>query len=145
MSPFDALEEAVETLYHIDERDRDPRSEFDRQRALLSALHRQAPAIDVIAIPNAGRGTDWERVRRFNEGARAGALDLLLVWDPTLPNHRGVAFIEMKSGTGMPDKNQHDRLNRYCRMGHNAAVFRQEGSAIAWLRSIGAPFLGIAA
>jgi hypothetical protein len=65
---------------------------------------------------------------------KAGALDLTVVWN------RGVAFMEFKDGVKMPTPQQVDMLNLLTRAGHHCGVFRQEKSAIDWLRSIGAPF-----
>ena len=135
---FDDLEELTDGPWHIDCRDSDPASEFDRQRAFLSQIHRLAPSIDVVAIPNAGKSTDWERLRRHAEGARRGALDLVISWN------RGVMFAEMKNGKDMPSKDQRERLNMYFRQGHHCGVFRRAETLIAYLRSVGAPFLDVA-
>lgn len=139
---FDDLEELTDAPWFLEPRDRDPASEFDRQTAFLSKIHRLAPSIDVLAIPNAGKGTDWERVRRWREGARAGALDLKMTWKPTRPGDRGVFFAEMKDGQKMPTKDQRDRLNRYFRQGHGCGVFRKPETLIDHLRRAGAPFIG---
>jgi hypothetical protein len=94
-SLFADLEELTDAPWFCEEKDRDPASEFDRQTAFLAKIHRLAPSIDVLAIPNAGKGTDWERVRRWREGARRGALDLVITWN------RGVMFAEFKDGTSV--------------------------------------------
>ncbi|MBK9661479.1 MAG: hypothetical protein IPO68_16530 [Chitinophagaceae bacterium] len=64
-----------------------------------------------------------------------------MTWAPTNLTP-GVAFIEMKDGTKMPDQNQRDRLNLYTRQGHLCGVFRQEKSVMDFLRRHGAPFWG---
>jgi hypothetical protein len=138
-SLFADLEELTDAPWFCEEKDRDPASEFDRQTAFLAKIHRLAPSIDVLAIPNAGKGTDWERVRRWREGARRGALDLVITWN------RGVMFAEFKDGTSMPTKDQRERLNRYFRMGHHCGVFRKPETLVDHLRSLGAPFLDLAA
>lgn len=125
--------------WHRDPPDKDPRDEFARQLAFLRDAHRYCPAVDVVAIPNAGTGTDWERLRRWREGARTGALDIKASWGPPA----GVAFLEFKNGTDSPSKAQRERLNRYHRMGHHCGLFRSERSAIAMLYRAGAPFLFI--
>jgi hypothetical protein len=71
------------------------------------------------------------------EGMRAGVLDLVCTWPG-----RGVAFIEFKDGKAMPDANQRERLNMLTHQGHHCGVFRQEDSAIRFLRDCGAPFIG---
>lgn len=135
---FDDLEDK-EAAFFIEPRDKDPASEFTRQRAFLAYMARHAPAVDVLAIPNAGRGTDWERVRRWNEGARAGALDLVITWNC------GVFFAEMKNGQAMPTKAQRDRLSMYVRMGHRTGVYRTAAQLVEHLSEAGAPFLDLEA
>lgn len=132
---FDDLEELTDAPWFLEPRDDDPAPEFDRQRAFVNQMARIAPSIDVLAIPNAGKSSDWERLRRHAEGARRGALDLIITWN------RGVMFAEFKDGKGMPTKDQRERLNRYYRQGHHCGVYRKPETLIAHLRSLGAPFL----
>lgn len=122
--------------WHCDPKDKDPRSELQRQVALLRDARIVCPSVDFLAIPNAGRASDWERIQRWKEGARAGALDLVATW----PN-AGIAFLEMKDGRKIPTPQQVDRLNLLYRQGHHCGVFRQERSALDFLRRCGAPFL----
>lgn len=122
-------------LWHIDPRDKDPRSEQQRCQAALRRARIICPAVDIIAIPNAGRRSRWEVHQRHKEGMKAGALDWVVTW-----NH-GVAFVEWKNGTDQPDANQRDRLDMYQRWGFACGVFRQEDSFFAWLRERGAPFI----
>lgn len=138
---FDHLEETGDLGWFIEPKDKDPRPEIARQAVFLSRLAIIAPAVDAVAIPNSGRLTDWERLQRHREGARAGALDLLMSWKPT-GTERGVFFAEFKSGTGMPDRNQRERLNRYFRDGHCCGVYRNPDTLLAHLREAGAPFIG---
>jgi hypothetical protein len=133
---FDELEDNGDLPWFIEPKDKDPASEFDRQRRFLSLMARLAPAVDVLAIPNSGKLTDWERVRRWNEGARRGALDLIITWN------RGVFFAEMKDGQKMPTVAQRERLNRYYRMGHHCGVYRTAETLMEHLRDRGAPFVG---
>lgn len=123
--------------WHIDPKDKDPRSETQRCQSAMRKARIICPGVDIVAIPNAGRRTRWEVAQRQREGMRAGALDWKLTW-----SNRGVAFVEWKNGTDMPDANQRDRLNLYTRQGHHCGVFRQEASFFDWLRGIGAPFIG---
>ena len=138
--PADDLDRPDE-YWFIERGDRDPASEFARQTRFLSMLRKMAPAIDAIAVPNAGRSTDWERVRRWREGARAGALDLVVVWKPTKPGDRGVFFPEFKDGQGKPSDAQRARLNLYHRMGHKCGVYRRPATLLLHLQQAGAPFL----
>ncbi len=119
--------------WHRDPPDNHPASEFDRQRAFVNWMARHAPQIDVVAIPNASRGGDWERIRRQREGAKAGALDLIITWAG------GVCFAEFKNGRDGPSPAQRDRLERYARMGHHCGLFRTARSLVAYLRRVGCP------
>lgn len=121
--------------WFIEPKDNDPASELKRQRLFLSRLKMQAPAVDAVAIPNAGKSTDWERVQRWKEGARAGALDLVITWN------RGVFFAEFKDGQKMPTRAQRDRLNTYFRQCHRCGVYRNADTLLQHLREAGAPFL----
>jgi hypothetical protein len=132
---FDHLEDGDE-LWHIDPKDKDPRSEEARQIAVLRDARVLCPAVDFFAVPNAGKRSQWAAMKAKREGMRAGALDLVATWAG------GVAFIEMKDGTSMPDANQRDRLNMYVRQGHFCGVFRQERSVMEFLKRCGAPFVG---
>ena len=129
------FDEAPDLAWHIDPRDKDPRNEDARQAAFIRDARIVCPGVDIVAIPNAGRRTRWEAAKRKREGMKAGALDLVCTWN------RGVAFIEFKNGTDGPDANQRDRLNMLTRWGHWCGVFRQEASALAFLRACGAPFI----
>ncbi|WP_010339908.1 hypothetical protein [Sphingobium yanoikuyae] len=131
-------EDDADEPWFIEPKDRDPEPELKRQMAFLSMLARLGPACDAVAIPNAGKATDWERVQRWKEGARAGALDLLITWSVDLPGH-GVFLAEFKDGKKMPTPAQRDRLNRYYRQGHGCGVFRKPETLIAHLRAAGAP------
>lgn len=121
--------------WFIEPKDKDPEPELKRQQAFLSSLARAAPSVDAIAIPNAGRASDWERIQRWKEGARAGALDLVITWN------RGVFFAEFKDGKSMPTPGQRRQLNRLYRQGHHCGVYRRAETLLAHLRHVGAPFL----
>lgn len=125
--------------WFMEAKDNAPDSEYKRQRAFVTWMEKHAKAVDVVAIPNAGRGTDWERIRRWNEGAKRGALDLKITWCPTKAGDRGVFFAEFKDGKGAPSKDQRVRLNRYYRMGHKCGVYRTREKLLEHLRAAGAP------
>lgn len=135
MNMFAAFDDPIGPTWHEDPRDDDPRGEDQRQAAFLRQARLLCPAVDIFAVPNAGKRTRWEANKRRREGMKAGALDLVATWN------RGVAFMEWKNGRDMPDANQRDRLALYARQGHHCGVFRQERSALEWLRSLGAPFI----
>lgn len=122
--------------WHLDPKDSDPRDELARQAAFIRDAKIICPAVDIIAIPNAAKRTKWAAAKAKREGLTAGALDLVATW-----RGGGVAFLEFKSGKTMPDANQRERLNMLVRQGHKCGVFRQEKTALEFLRQCGAPFL----
>lgn len=141
MNMFAALETPLtDEPWHIDPRDDDDSSEDERVAAALRRARMICPAVDIVAIPNAGRRSRWEANARRREGMKAGALDWVVAWRAPL-GAKGVAFVEWKNGSDLPTPNQRDRLNTLFRMGHHVGVFRREDSFIAWLRALGAPFV----
>jgi len=135
--PIDLLDDLdeVDQPWFCEAKDRDPASEHRRQGLFLSRLAAAAPKVLAIAIPNAGRMTDWERLRRWSEGAVAGATDLIIVWPG------GVFFAEFKDGTKMPSKPQRAMLNLLHSRGHHCGVYRMPSTLLYHLRNAGAPFL----
>lgn len=129
-------EENADLPWHIDPKDKDPRREEKRQLAFLRGVKLLCPSVNVFAVPNGGRRSQWEANKAKREGMKSGALDLVATWN------RGVAFIEFKNGTDMPNTNQREQLNTLYRQGHWCGVFRQEASALDFLRQAGAPFIG---
>lgn len=131
--------EAPDEPWFIEARDADPRDEFARQSAFVNWMAKHAPGVDVVAVPNAGKSSSWQRLQRWKEGARAGALDLVVTWTPTRTSDRGVFFPEFKDGEKGPTRKQRDRLNRYFRMGHGCGVFRTAEVLVDHLRAAGCP------
>lgn len=130
------IEDDVDLGWWIDPKDADPRDEITRQSAFIRDAKILCPAVDIVAIPNAAKRSQWAARKAKREGMVAGALDMFCTW-----HCGGVAFLEFKDGTKMPDANQRDRLNLYTRQGHLCGVFRQETSALEFLRRHGAPFI----
>lgn len=127
------IEEQPDAPWHIDPRDKDPRPEEKRQQAFLRLAKRLFPAVNIFAVPNGGKRTQWAAMKAKREGMKSGALDLVATWN------RGVAFLEFKDGSDMPSPNQREQLNTLYRQGHHCGVFRQEQSALDFLRLAGAP------
>lgn len=125
--------------WHFDVPDRDPRTELQRVQVFTNHLAKHAPSIAVFAVPNAGRSSDWERLQRWREGARAGVPDLVVAWKGA--DGPRVAFMEWKDGKSGPSDKQRAWLNFLHRQGQLCGVFRQPESAVAWLKRQGAPFL----
>lgn len=134
---FLELEDTGDLGWWIDPKDADPRPEEKRQLGFLRAAKMLCPGVDIFAVPNAGKRTQWAAMKAKREGMKAGALDLVCTWP-----RGGVAFLEWKDGTSMPDANQRERLNLYMRQNHHCGVFRQEESALRFLQRCGAPFIG---
>lgn len=135
MIDFSHLEDGADLAWWIDPKDADPRDELARQSSFIRDAHIICPAVDIFAVPNAGKRSRWAAHKAKREGLTAGVLDLVCTWPG------GVAFLEFKDGTKMPDANQRDRLNLLTRQGHICGVFRQEKSALEFLRRNGAPFI----
>jgi len=129
-------ESDADEAWHIDARDNDPRDELKRQSAFLRDAKIICPGVDIFAVPNAAKRTQWAANKAKREGLTAGVLDLVATW-----KGGGSAFLEFKNGKEMPDANQRDRLNMLTRQGHHCGVFRQEKSALEFLRRCGAPFI----
>lgn len=136
-SIFDQLEESTEQLYYCEPRDKDPRSEEQRQIAFRKLCRDLAPAVLLFAVPNAGKRSQWEQNKAKREGLRAGVCDLICVFDGGR-----TAWLEFKAGSGAVSPAQHEFLNGLVKRGHHAAVFRNEWTAARWLKRIGAPVIG---
>lgn len=134
---FDHLEDAADEPWHCDAKDRDPRPEEKRQLAFLRDAKMLCPAVDIFAVPNGGKRSQWAAMKAKREGMKAGVLDLVCTWPAG-----GVAFVEFKNGTDMPDANQRERLNLLTRQGHHCGVFRSSETALRFLKEAGAPFVG---
>lgn len=136
---FDVLDEPLteEPLFHIDERDRDPASEDDRQGA-FAALVRKTPGLWIASVPNErGWGMRaWNRAKKL--GAWWGFPDTIVTAEPRL-----AAMLEFKNGTRMPEQHQIRCLNALHRMGFPVGVFRRADSAMEFLRRHGFP-VGVA-
>lgn len=123
-------------LFHIDPRDKDPKSEDDRQ-AEFKKLVRSSPGMRIAAVLN---DHNWGQkgLNRANKiGAWWGFPDTIVTAAP-----RMVAFPEFKNGTEMPKQHQIDCLNALHRMGFPVGVFRTAESAGAFLRQHGFPIRG---
>lgn len=139
---FDHLEDDGDEPWFCEESDDDPMPELNRQMLFLSRLKVLAPAVEAVAIPNAGKRSDWERIQRWKEGARAGMLDLDITWKPTRHDDRGFFSAEFKDGKKPPTRQQRDRLNLLYRQGHGCGVYRNPDTLLRHLREAGAPFVG---
>jgi hypothetical protein len=95
------------------------------------------PGVSIIAIPNAGKRTQWEAQRAKREGLATGFPDILCFWKGP-----GIAAIEFKAAKGRLSDNQAEWLDRLTELGIPATVSRDADHAVEFLRSAGAPFVG---
>lgn len=115
--------------------DDDPRSEFERQRAFVNYMRKNAPGVMVVAVPNGSKDSDWSKLRKWAEGAITGMTDLAIFWP-------GSTFLpEFKGGRTPVKPAQRDVMDRLHRMGFRTGVYRQPETLIAHLKEAGAPFL----
>lgn len=122
--------------FHVDPRHADKRTELAVQIAFRNRMRIMAPAVMLVAIPNEGKRSSWEAIKRNREGLYPGFPDMMALWDGK------VAFLEFKTGSGTLSDAQIDCLNGLVRRNFVVGVFRHEDTAVEWLRDHGAPFVG---
>lgn len=106
--------------------------EIDIVQSFRKRLYMAAPAIKVVAIPNAGRRTQWEAMRAKKEGLSKGFPDVMCIGPAGL-----IAYIEFKrkGGTIKPEQQEWiDLLKRYT---FPATIARSADDAIDFLRGVG--------
>jgi hypothetical protein len=96
-----------------------------------------APAVALVAVPNAAKRTQWAAQRAKREGMATGFPDMLCFWKGP-----GVAAIEFKTSKGKLSDSQAEWLDRLSEIGIPATVSRDADHAVEFLRSCGAPFIG---
>ena len=133
--PDDNLD-APDLPWFIEARDKDPRDEFARQSAFVNFMRKHSAAI-VYAVPNGGRLSEWQRIRRWREGVVAGALDLIVMWRPEKPGDRGLFVAEFKDGREMPTREQRRMLNALARYGVPCGVYRNALILVRHVRAAG--------
>jgi len=77
--------------------------EHTEQVKLVQRVRAFYPDVIIAAIPNGGNRTASERVRLHQEGVLAGMPDLCVL--KACGGHHGL-FVEMKTATGQPSKEQ---------------------------------------
>lgn len=114
--------------FHVDPRNaKETRDEASIQALFRTRLKTLAPQVILVAVPNAGKRTAWERRQRAREGLVPGFPDMLAMFDGR------TAALEFKSGTGSLSNVQIDTLNRLCAQDFPVGVFRSVDTAIEWL------------
>lgn len=96
----------------------------------------QCPAVHVVAIPNGSRRTQWQINQAMREGLAIGFPDVMCL-APCF-----IAFIEFKTRAGKLSRAQEEWLDRLNFMGFPASVARSADDGLAFLRAVGAPFIG---
>lgn len=115
-------------------------AEADLAQALRKRLYYTAPQVRLVAVPNAGKRTQWAARQAKKEGMATGFPDLIALWPDG-----GSAFIELKMPKGRLTDNQSEWIERLGGMGHRVAVARSVDEAVAFLKSCGAPIMEKAA
>lgn len=115
--------------FHVDPRNAaQTADELAVQTAFRNRMRHEAPGVMLVAVPNAGKRSAWERCQRSREGLVPGFPDMAVLWDGR------AIFPEFKSGTGSLSNAQIDVLNRLAGMGFAVGVFRSADTAVAWVR-----------
>ncbi len=111
-------------------------SEIAIQTLFRSRCRIMCPGVSIVAVPNAGKRSQWEAQRVKREGLATGFPDILCFWKGP-----GVAAIEFKAAAGKLSDNQAEWLDRLHGMGIPCTVSRDADHAVEFLRSAGAPFV----
>jgi hypothetical protein len=113
----------------------DSGTEIQIQGRFRSRMKSLAPQVKIVAVPNGGKRTAWEKLAASREGLTVGFPDVIVLWDG------GCCFMEMKQRTGSLSPAQIDNLNWLARNGFACGVFRSVDTAVAFVKAQGAPFL----
>lgn len=126
--------------YHVDPRAvADDGDEVTIQSRFRNRIRKLAPGCQVVAIPNGGNRTQWERLKAKREGLVAGFPDLMILWPG------GQAFLEFKARNGALSDAQLGQLMWLHRAGYPTGVFRSVETAIEFMRDAGLPMIEQAA
>ena len=110
--------------------------EADISATFRKTLYYIAPTIRVVAVPNAGKRTQWAARQAKKEGMAPGFPDHMCLAPGGL-----VAFIEWKNAKGRVSDNQSEWIARLDRMGFPVCVARSVDEGLAFLRGAGFPIL----
>lgn len=111
-------------------------SELQIQAGLRSRCRNWAPAISLVAVPNAGKRGQRALNQALKEGLAIGFPDLIALAPGGL-----VAFIEVKRADGKTTPRQDDWHEALRRWGFACAVIRSIDEGEAFLRAQGFPWL----
>lgn len=123
-------------IFHVDPKEvADEGDELSIQSRFRSRMKMQAPKCRVVATPNGGKRTAWERGKAMREGLSPGFPDVNVYWPGDL------AILEFKDRNGKLSDVQTDWLNWLAQAGFKVGVFRSADTAMVFLRQHGAPFI----
>src|SRR5690348_14445569 len=111
-------------------------SELAIQTLFRSRCRILCPRVSLVAIPNAGKRTQWQAQQAKREGLATGFPDMMAL----APGK--VAFLEFKAVKGRLSDSQGEWLDRLHEMGFPCGVFRDADVAVEFLRANGFPFIG---
>ncbi len=111
-------------------------SEIQIQTLFRNRARMMCPAVRVVAVPNAGKRSEWAANQVKREGLATGFPDVMCFWPD-----RGIAAIEFKSAAGRLSEAQIEWIDSLSEMGFPVTVSRDADHALEFLRSAGAPFI----
>lgn len=111
-------------------------SEIAIQTLFRSRCKMMCPAVSLVAIPNAGKRSQWAAQQVKREGLAKGFPDIMALAPGGL-----IAFLEMKAPKGRLSEDQSEWQERLERMGFPCGVFRDADDAVRFLYENGFPFI----
>lgn len=111
-------------------------TELQIQSGFKNRLRYVAPAVSMVAIPNAAKRTQWAANQAKKEGLATGFPDVMCLWAGG-----GICFIEFKTTKGRLSDAQGEWLVRLRERGHRVTVARSVDQAVEFLRECGAPMM----
>lgn len=113
-------------------------TELQIQSGFKARLRYVAPAVSMVAIPNAAKRSQWAAQQAKKEGLATGFPDVMCIWAGG-----GICFIEFKTLKGRLSDNQAEWLIRLRELGHRVTVARSVDAAVEFLRECGAPMMDV--
>jgi hypothetical protein len=111
-------------------------TELQIQSGFKNRLRYVAPAVSMVAIPNAAKRTQWAAHQAKKEGLSAGFPDVMLL----APGGK-IGFLEFKTAKGRLTDNQREWIERLDTRGFPVRVVRSIDEALQFLRDHGFPMM----
>jgi hypothetical protein len=130
-------------LFHVDPPAvADEGDELSIQAKFIGRMKNLAPQVRIVATPNGGNRTAWEKMRAKREGMWRGWPDLACHWSNGIDANAvpGWVHLEFKARDGKLEVDQIEALNWLHRHGFACGVFRSVETAVEFVRKQGAPF-----